>query len=223
MKQKHLIIGGAALVALLFLSNIAEASSGGGLDEDSMDANVLAFLKMLRWCEGTFSQPNPYAVCYGYDHIITDFSDHPAVTGEWTGKVLPNQYCYNVGLPAGCKSTAAGAYQFLKNTWIGLRDEYGIPDFSPASQNYACIQALDERGAYDHILAGNLQAAINKASGYWASLPGNTAGQPQRTYAQCEAFYLSHGGTLAGAAGQSSVSGMAGCRPGVVQRSYMQM
>jgi len=221
MKQKHLIIGGVALVALLLFSNTAAASSGGGLEDEGMDANVRAFLKMLQWCEGTFSQPNPYAVCYGYDHVIQDFSDHPAITGEWMGKVLPAQYCYNVGLPAGCKSTAAGAYQFLKNTWKGLRDAHGLDDFGPANQSYACIEALDDLGALSLIRQGKLKEAINKASGYWASLPGNQAGQPQRTYAQCEQFYKNQGGSLFGAA-QPSVSG-ALQRRGINLRSYAQL
>ncbi len=224
MKKKHLIVGGIALVLLLIAGDVAAWNSAlsNPVDDGDTDANVKAFLKMLQWCEGTFNQPNPYAVCYGYDHVIQDFSDHPAVTGEWTGKQLPNSYCYGAGLTPPCYSTAAGAYQFLKSTWVDFRDRYGIEDFSPASQSYACIQALDELGAYDFIIAGNLQSAINKASGYWASLPGNQAGQPQRTYAQCEQFYLSQGGNLAGT--KQAVGSLAsGRRGGVNLGRYIQL
>jgi len=66
---------------------------------------------MVRHSEGTDEAPNPYAVTYGYQFTITDFSDHPAVLGTWKGESLDS-----LGLAyLGKVSTAAGAYQIIKD------------------------------------------------------------------------------------------------------------
>lgn len=194
-----------SVTGLLLLSRLAKASNGGG----GGGGNLAAFLKMIQYTEGTFNQPNPYAVCYGYSHIIQNFSDHPANTGEWTGKVLPNSYCAAVGLPNGCKSTAAGAYQFLRPTWNGIKNKLGNIRFDKAGQDAGAIELIrgkkrkvgdwdNERwiSALDDIQNGNLFAAIEQCNTIWASLPGSPYGQPIKTYAQCEKFYIEQGGRI---------------------------
>lgn len=145
------------------------------------DENVQAFLKLIRWAEGTDLRSNPYAVTYGYDHTIENFADHPAITGEWTGNQLPDSYCKAVGLSTGCKSTAAGAYQFLKPTWEGLKSKLNLPDFSPKSQDLAAIELINEKGAIQDIVAGQIQTALKKVSKVWASIAGAGYGQPERS------------------------------------------
>jgi lysozyme len=183
-----------SLSGLLLLSRLVRA--GGSAGPGVGNANLNAFLKMVQWTEGTFGKPNPYAVCYGYSHTIQDFTDHPANTGEWNGKVLPNSYCANVGLPNGCKSTAAGAYQFLKPTWNGIKNKLGNIRFDAAGQDAGAIELIKGKGALEDIYNGNLYAAIQKCNRIWASLPGSPYGQPTKTYAKCEEFYLSQGGRV---------------------------
>ena len=44
------------------------------------------------------------------------------------------------------KSAAAGAYQFMPETYYELQQKYDIPDFSPASQDMALYLRMKERG-----------------------------------------------------------------------------
>lgn len=158
------------------------------------NSNLSAFLKMIRWAEGT-SADDGYRICYGYSHTINSFADHPAITGEWNGKVLTNTQCKNAGLSNGCKSTAAGAYQITKTTWKALRAKLiDLPDFSPASQDKAATALIEGRGALNDVLNGNIQTAITKCKNEWASLPGNTYGQGGKSMSGLLAYYQQQGG-----------------------------
>jgi muramidase (phage lysozyme) len=132
--------------------------------------NVAAFLTAIARAEGTENQAEPYRVCYAYKHVIRDLRDHPAVTGEWRGERLTDTQCAGAGLGPGCVSTAAGRYQFIKPTWLRLRQKLGLTDFSPASQDKACIELLRENGALSMAGQGTrslpwLQSAYVQAGG----------------------------------------------------------
>lgn len=159
--------------------------------------NVRAFLNMLKYSEGTARESNAYAVCYGYSHTIKDFSDHPAITGEWTGKRLPDSMCKGAGITPPCKSTASGAYQIIKPTWQKLKIKLGLKDFSPTSQDLAAVQLIKERGALDDIISGNISVAINKCRKEWASLPNAGYGQGEKTLTSLIDNYKNNGGNIA--------------------------
>ncbi|NEP51987.1 MAG: hypothetical protein F6K65_25600 [Moorea sp. SIO3C2] len=59
----------------------------------------------------------------------------------------------------GLTSSAAGRYQFLDFTWFGrngrpgLKQQLGLTDFSPQSQDLAAIALLDRRGILDEIVS----------------------------------------------------------------------
>jgi lysozyme len=163
----------------------------------SIDANVGAFLATIKQCEGTADAADPYRVCYAYRHTVQSLADHPAVTGEWRGETLPAAMCAASGYGPGCVSTAAGAYQIIKPTWLRLKAKLRLPDFSPASQDAAAVELLRERGAYARLAVGDLAGAVRKASAEWASLPGSTAGQGGRSMAQVQAWFGGFGGGAA--------------------------
>lgn len=167
------------------------------VDANTASQNLQAFLSALRQSEGTAGQVDPYRVCYGYSHTIADLSDHPAVTGEWAGQQLSDTMCANAGFGPGCKSTAAGAYQLIRPTWLDLRDSLGLPDFSPDSQDRAALELVRRRGALEDAKAGRFAAAVNKCRSVWASLPGNYARQGQRSIEQLTAWFQGAGGNLA--------------------------
>ena len=162
-------------------------------ERDMSEDNVRAFLDALAWAEGTARAPEPYRVCYSYKHTIRSFADHPTITGEWKGEPLDSlgpRY-------AGLKSTAAGRYQIIVGTWREAKRALGLPDFSPESQDKAAVYLIRRRGALDDVMAGNLQAAVDKCAAEWASLPGSTSGQPQRKFDQLAAVYEGAGGNIA--------------------------
>jgi muramidase (phage lysozyme) len=87
-------------------------------------------------------------------------------------------------LNSGVKSTAAGRYQFIISTWDGLRKDLGLPDFSPLSQDVACVELLRQCGALDKINAGIIPDAIRAASHIWASFPSAGYGQHENKMTQ---------------------------------------
>jgi muramidase (phage lysozyme) len=154
--------------------------------------NLAAFLATIRHSEGTGRAPDPYAVVYGYAFTITDFSDHPAALG-WHGESLAN-----LGPAyAGKVSTAAGAYQIILPTWRSLKRRLNLPDFTGASQDAAATELIREAGALNLVNTGQVADAIALCHGIWASLPGSTSGQPQRTMAELVHAYTQAGGAFA--------------------------
>lgn len=174
-------------------SQYAQAKSA----EDVGDANVRAFLAMIRASEGTDQRPDPYRVCYGYRHTISDLSEHPAVSGEWRGEKLPASICAGAGMAPGCVSTAAGAYQIIRPTWKAVRDTLKLSDFGPASQDAAAAYLIRQRGAMDDVRAGRFAQAVAACAKEWASLPGAGYAQPERKLATLEAAYIEAGGVIA--------------------------
>lgn len=165
--------------------------------QDLASQNAGAFLGMLRFSEGTDRALNPWACVFGYALELQDLSDHPAITGEWRGARLPDQMCINAGFRPGCVSTAAGAYQIIRPTWVRVRDRLGLPDFSQASQDAAALELVRSRGALQDVYAGRIEAAISKCRQEWASLPGNSAKQGQRAVGDLLASFTMSGGVLA--------------------------
>lgn len=183
------------------LMNLATEQSAD-VPQDVAEANAQAFLQLLKLSEGTADQVDPYRVCYGYSHTIADLSEHPAVrradgSKEWAGERLADAMCINAGFAPGCVSSAAGAYQITRGTWVGARNALGLPDFSPASQDRAALYLVEKRGALEDVKAGRLAQAVSKCRNEWASLPGNYARQGQRSLEQLAAWYQSAGGNLA--------------------------
>ena len=162
-----------------------------------LPSQIAATLSAIRHAEGTASQGDPYRVCYAYRHTIQSFADHPAVSGEWSGENLSLALCAGAGLGPGCVSTAAGAYQIIRPTWLRLKNKLSLPDFSPASQDAAATELLRERGAIARLEIGDFAGAIAKAKKEWASLPGAGYGQGERTIAWLTEKFTSAGGVLA--------------------------
>ena len=75
------------------------------------------------------------------------------------------------------KSTGAGRYQLLSRWWDAYRQQLGLKDFSPKSQDAVALQQIKERGALPMIDRGDIRRAIDRCSNIWASLPGAGYGQ----------------------------------------------
>jgi muramidase (phage lysozyme) len=156
-------------------------------------SNLSAFLTMISHSEGTDRAADPYRVCFGFKHTIAELSDHPAITGEWSGEPLD----FLGPTYAGLISTAAGKYQITKHTWEALKTALSLHDFSAASQDAAATLLIKQKGALDLVNGGQVADAIGLCHNVWASLPGSTSGQPQKTMASLVANYTSNGGGFA--------------------------
>lgn len=140
-----------------------------------------SYLDLISFAEGTNTGlDNGYGVIVsGVDgpHSFTDYSDHPFAGGRPAIEVVAP----GIRFPKGLYSTASGRYQLILPTWKALKGQLGLTDFTPYSQDAACIQLLVQHGATALILDGKIQEAIQVCSKEWASFPGSTAGQGGKT------------------------------------------
>lgn len=151
--------------------------------------NVVAFLDMLAWSEGTDNGRQP-TTNDGYDVLVggglfADLSKHPAKL---------------VRLSAKLSSTAAGRYQFLSRTWGELQKQLMLPDFGPISQDRGCIELIRGRRALDAVKAGQFERAVALCAREWASLPGAGYGQHEQGLDKLRAIYMKAGGLVGGRA-----------------------
>jgi muramidase (phage lysozyme) len=91
-------------------------------------------------------------------------------------------------------SAAAGAYQFLPDTWEGASRKLGLRGFGPANQDQAALYLIERRGALASIDRGELSdGALDRLAREWASLPtlaGVSAyGQPVKTAEELRRFH----------------------------------
>lgn len=161
------------------MARISTAQAGG--------ANVLAFLDMIAWSEGT-DHPRQPSNDDGYDVVVggglfRGYHDHPRQL---------------VSLPRlGIKSTAAGRYQLLARYWDAYRKQLALDDFSPINQDRIALQQIRERRALADIQVGRIDVAISKCRNIWASLPGAGYGQHEHRADALVAQYVAAGGVLA--------------------------
>lgn len=160
---------------------IISAAQAGG-------PNVLAFLDMLGWSEGTTTikgSDDGYNVLYG-GGLFHSYADHPRrrLTFGINGKSVT--------------STAAGRYQLLERYWDAYRVSLRLAGgFTPENQDRIAMQQIRERRALDDIKAGRIQQAIEKCSNIWASLPGNNYGQNPHRLDKLMVQWQKLGGVLA--------------------------
>jgi len=147
--------------------------------EQAGGVNVVAFLDMLAWAEGTDNGRQP-TKDRGYDVIVggtlfTSYADHPRVL---------------VDLPRlKIQSTAAGRYQLLRRYYDAYRKSLGLSDFSPLSQDKIALQQIRERRALPLIQQGRIAEAIAAVRNIWASLPGAGYGQHEQKLGQLLAVF----------------------------------
>jgi len=138
-----------------------------------------ALLNTIRYAEGTWigGSPEGYRMLFGGGRIDR-LDRHPEI-------VVQLSYT----------SAAAGAYQFLPDTWKEAARKLGLNDFGPASQDQAALYLMHKRGAlqtFDRL--GLNSEVLNRLSREWASLPashgGSFYGQPVKDAGELRDFYL---------------------------------
>lgn len=154
--------------------------------EKAGDPNIVAFLDMLAWSEGTdngrqFTKDDGYDVLVGGGNF-SGYADHPRKLVKINDKL---------------SSTAAGRYQLLARYYDPYRKLLKLSDFSPVSQDLIAIQQIRERSAIPLIKAGKLSEAIARCANIWASLPGAGYGQHEHKLDNLRAAYVRSGGKLA--------------------------
>ena len=142
---------------------------------DQISPNARRWLDTISFAEGTWGGEAPrYAITFGYQPIA-DLSKHPDRV------VKSGRYA----------SAAAGAYQFMPQTWEAVRGKLGLRDFGPVSQDLGALELIRQRGV-DPDRDPITRETLAKLSGEWASIPtlsGKSAyGQPVKSAEQLLKF-----------------------------------
>ena len=132
--------------------------------EIAQQPNVRRYLDALAAAEGA-----DYNVAFG-GATFSDFSDHPRISKEFTQTDGKKN-----------RSSAAGRYQFMPDTWDDVAGVLGLKDFSPRSQDIAAVELLRRSGSLDAVLQGDYTTAMAKDNKTWASLPGSPYAQRTRS------------------------------------------
>lgn len=165
----------------------SQAARIGYIATNEFSPRLKAFLDTIAWAEGT-ANDNGYFMKFGGGLFCDrsrsggcDFRQHPddCIYFNWNGQ----RTC----------STAAGRYQFLTTTWEGLKEQLGLRDFSPRSQDLGAKKLIEQRGALSDVEAGRFENAAYKVAPEWASFP-TEAGlsyhrQPHQTIAKLRSIY----------------------------------
>ena len=167
-KLGELMQSGAQNAAATMTGGVGGGAGGGNatianIADTSLNANARAWLAVIRAAEGT-AGPNGYRTMFG-GGLFSDMSRHPD----------------RVVRAGGYASAAAGAYQFMPDTWRGV----GGGPMTPERQDRAAMALARNRGV-------NLSTApftrqnVAMLSGEWASLPmlngASAYGQPVKRF-----------------------------------------
>lgn len=138
------------------------------------NANVQAWLAILRHAEGTAKYGNPYGIAFTGAKFDNN-RPHPALVR---------------GSAGGYRSDASGAYQFLSTTWKGIWGGKNLP-MTKENQDLAAIKLIQRRGV-DPTKPLSRQA-LAKLANEWASLPNmagvSAYGQPVKRFEELQKIY----------------------------------
>jgi len=148
-------------------------------------SNLQAFLKMIILSE--LGQSLIDVSDRGYNILVGSTASHPLLFTDYSThpNILNKQF----------DSTAAGAYQIIHPTFIGLCEHGGYTDFTPETQDKMAVDLITGREALDDVNAGNFENAVAKCSAEWASLPGGNSGQHSNSINLLWLYYTKNGGT----------------------------
>ena len=134
-----------------------------------LTAKRKAFLSTINYAEGS-----PY-YNEGFNYVL--FNNNGPHPGD---SICAGGYC----------SSAYGAYQFLLSTWQNAIEALNIPDdMSGKNQDQAAMYLIDSRGALQDVDDENFDAAFDKLSYEWASIPPSRYGQPVKEKNELIEFY----------------------------------
>lgn len=131
-----------------------------GTASGEFSPRLRAFLDTIAFCEG-----GDYNVRFG-GSTFDSYADHPRPRG---------------------RSSASGRYQILASTFDDVKDDVGVTDFTPQSQDRIAVYLIDRRNALEEVEAGDIDAAIALLENEWTSLPG--AAEERKTLAEFREYY----------------------------------
>jgi len=158
------------------------------LEQALQNTNVKAFMTMIRKCEGT-NHKDGYRFMFGSTYakpvLMESMADHPMKMFDYTNKAGKK-----------LKTSAAGAYQITKSTWLVLRNQLDLTDFSEHSQDLCCVELISQCNVLQKLMDGKFIESLDGCKKTWASLPGSGNDQPEKTLETVKRYYVEAGGVF---------------------------
>lgn len=155
---------------------LAFGSAGPGFYR--MTPERRALLNTIRFAEGTWTngRGDGYRMLFG-GGLFKNMARHPQLV-----------------VTSGYSSAAAGAYQFLPDTWNEAAHRLRLPNFQPASQDQAALYLMEKRGALARFdRQGLSHDVLHLLAPEWASLPtldgASYYGQPVKRVEELRSFF----------------------------------
>lgn len=142
------------------------------------NANVQAFLRVIRSSESSDSDDEAYRALYGWapgnGKVFESFATHPrvALMSAWGWTSAAGAYQAMAAVPGRVKTDTWGDFE----RWA--RSQGHEPRFDPQSQDLFAVWCINRRGALQMVLDGRVEDAIAACRQEWASFPGAGFGQP---------------------------------------------
>ncbi|WP_145510919.1 glycoside hydrolase family 24 protein [Yersinia kristensenii] len=141
------------------------------------DPVVRQYLDVLSKAEGTAGYANSgYNTMFGGDQFY-DVSDHPRQLKNFTQTDGTKN-----------KTSAAGRYQFTRDSWDDAAKSLNLTDFSPRSQDLAALFLIQRAGQLENVVNGNFAEATGGLGSVWASLPSSNYDQPKRSWEDIQGY-----------------------------------
>lgn len=122
---------------------------------------------------------SPY---YGHPRYYVTLKDHTTIS---VGRVVPYE----------TPTSAAGAYQFVYDTWSSLARSLSMRDMSKNNQDRAAVELIRQKGVLDLIKNGKIRDSLSSLQFVWASL-GPRYGQGYICPDNIEEIFVANGGIL---------------------------
>ena len=146
--------------------------------------NARRWLNLISYAEGTYGNRGPrYDITFGFKPIqsLDRHPNNPVTAGGYT-------------------SRAAGAYQFMPDTYAGASKALGLRNFQPNSQDLAALYLIRKRGV-DPDRSAVTPETVARLAPEWASFPtlqgSSYYGQPSKPINDLLRFAKSQGATTA--------------------------
>jgi muramidase (phage lysozyme) len=152
-----------------------------------MDNYQKAFLDLISYCEGTYGQSQN-----GYDVLYSENPNELRLIEGWTEDttIVHGNEKWKVYIGNNLYTTAAGRYQFLGSTWIGINNNVNAP-INKKNQDNACLNLTKtilgqnfDFNLSDETKMTNVVSKLNKT---WTSL--NKFRPKQLSLLYKEAYY----------------------------------
>ncbi len=168
---------------------------GSGGNECTCEARVRAFLRLLKWTEGTEKEgDDAYRTLFSFKKF-DDYSKYPMETLSASGYDSSAAGAYQINI--ACYKTLQGYYKNDADEWIQNKKKdyitkYKLNGFTPLEQDKLALLILihKRKGLINDIINKEFSKGLRQHASYeWASMPPKRYNQPVKSFEEVAKRY----------------------------------